>query len=168
MTIPDSARPAAEAPIHVRDSGPDDLDAVLAILPRLAAFELPPKRVAEDLWRHDAALLRAKVAGERPDCHVRVAEGEDGALLGVAILTLRPEPMSGAPSAHLEVLAVAEGAEGRGVGRALMEATEAVAAGHGARSVTLHVFANNDRARRLYERVGYASEIHRYIKHLDD
>jgi ribosomal protein S18 acetylase RimI-like enzyme len=32
--------------------------------------------------------------------------------------------------------------------------------------MTLHVFANNERARSVYERTGYAGELLRYVKHL--
>ena len=32
--------------------------------------------------------------------------------------------------------------------------------------MTLHVFAVNERARRLYEQAGYDGELMRYIKHL--
>ncbi|MGE0042010.1 MAG: GNAT family N-acetyltransferase [Vicinamibacterales bacterium] len=143
--------------------GPDDLAAILALLPRLAAFDLPPGREARDLWAGDADLVRRWARGEQDDCFALVA-GEGPALDGVAVVRLQPEPLSHAPGAHLEVLAVAAAAEGRGLGAALLEAAQAEAAARGARSMTLHVFAVNARARRLYERAGFTGEIIRYIK----
>ena len=55
-------------------------------------------------------------------------------------------------------------AEGRGVGRALLDAAEARALEEGAEFMTLHVLSANTRARALYERCGYAGELLRYIK----
>ena len=47
-----------------------------------------------------------------------------------------------------------------------MVAAEEGARARGAESLTLHVFSTNTRARALYERLGYAGELIRYIKHL--
>lgn len=46
-------------------------------------------------------------------------------------------------------------AQGRGLGRALMEVLHAAAARRGARRVRLRVHPDNTQARRLYERLGY-------------
>jgi ribosomal protein S18 acetylase RimI-like enzyme len=152
----------------VREAAAADTDAMLRLLPRLAAFELPPGRTAEELWHGDAELLRGWLAGEQPHCVALVATRADGdgAILGLTLSTLRPEILSGRPSAHLEVLAVADEAEGHGVGRALMQATERMLRERGALTVSLHVFARNTRARRLYERMGYSGELIRYTKPL--
>jgi RimJ/RimL family protein N-acetyltransferase len=53
---------------------------------------------------------------------------------------------------------VAAEARGIGVGRALMEAMEQWAREHGIVKITLRVFTHNDRARALYERMGYERE----------
>ena len=50
---------------------------------------------------------------------------------------------------------------------ALLDAAEKEAAAHGALTMTLHVFANNARARGFYDRAGYDGELMRYIKILD-
>jgi ribosomal protein S18 acetylase RimI-like enzyme len=142
-----------------------DVDPILALLPRLAAFELPPTRSPEDLWHSDADLLRQWGAGDLPGCFVYVAVGPDQAILGVAIARLREELLSHAPSAHLEALAVHNNAEGQGIGRALIQAMEQEVRSHGAASMTLHVFSTNTRARAVYERLGYEGELIRYIKH---
>ena len=62
----------------------------------------------------------------------------------------------------------AEGAEGQGIGQALLNAAEAAAGEHGAQTITLHVFSTNSRARRLYERSGYDGELIRYIKPISE
>ena len=69
-------------------------------------------------------------------------------------------------ASRTEAIAVSADAEGRGVGRALLEANEANVRKHGARSLTLHVISTNSRARSFYERSGYFGEMLRYIKKL--
>ncbi|MGE3273713.1 MAG: GNAT family N-acetyltransferase [Vicinamibacterales bacterium] len=150
----------------IRLAGAADREAILALLPRLAAFDLPPGRVPGHLWEGDAALVRRWADGRQDDCFAVVA-GEAPAVDGVAFVRMQPEPLSHAPSAHLEVLAVAATAEGRGLGAALLAAAEAEARARGALSMTLHVFAVNTRARRLYERAGFTGELLRYIKALE-
>jgi ribosomal protein S18 acetylase RimI-like enzyme len=95
-----------------------------------------------------------------------VAVDTQNAILGVALVSLGEELLSHAPSAHLEVLVVAEGAEGNGIGQALVTEAETIARERGALSMTLHVFATNTRARQVYERLGYTGELIRYIKYL--
>ncbi len=151
---------------RVREAAPADVEAILALMPRLAEFELPPGRDPRDLWRHDAVLLRQWARGEADHCLVHVATGTDGAVAGVIMTTLRDELLSGEPSAHLEAIAVASGAEGRGIASRLVAVSEAAAAARGARSMTLHVFRLNRRARALYERLGYDEELLRCSKAL--
>ena len=43
---------------HYRAASPNDYDALLKLLPQLADFEIPIRRVAKDLWEGDAALLK--------------------------------------------------------------------------------------------------------------
>lgn len=81
-------------------------------------------------------------------------------------MTLRPELLSHEPSAHLEALAVGEGAEGMGIGGALIAATEEEARARGALSITLHVFTRNHRARKVYKRAGYDEELIRCTKQI--
>lgn len=144
-----------------------DIDQILELFPRLAAFELPPERKAEDLWRGDAELLRQWGSGALPECLVFVAIDPENTILGAAMAQLREELLSHTPSAHLEVLVVRDGAEGRGLGRSLIEHTEQAVRERGAESITLHAFSTNTRARSLYERLGYMGELIRYIKYFE-
>ena len=65
---------------------------------------------------------------------------------------------------HVGMLVVAEEAEGKGVGGALMASAEAWAREHGYRKLTLNVFEGNQAARAVYEHLGYAPETLRYVK----
>lgn len=150
--------------VKIRPARAEDAPTLRALLPRLADFPLPNDRDPLDLWRGDAKLLEAHLAGDAPQCFAFVAEADE--VLGLVLVSLRPELLSGAPSAHVEALAVARDAEGRGVARALLEACEREAAERGARSMTLHVFGTNARARKLYARAGYDEELIRCTKPL--
>jgi ribosomal protein S18 acetylase RimI-like enzyme len=151
---------------RIRPARPSDLDAMCELLPRLADFDIPPGRVPEHLWRADEKVLKAWAAGEDRSCLVHVAEGREKNILGVAMARLRPELLSAEPSAHLEILMVAKAAEGYGIGKALVSASEFTARVHGAKSMTLHVFRTNSRARTMYSELGYDGELIRYTKSL--
>lgn len=151
---------------EVRPASSEDGDAILALMPRLASFDVPESRNPVDLWRSDAAILNRWLDGDAPECLVHVAVGGGQEILGFALVSLRPELLSHEPSAHLEAIAVSEVAEGSGVGRALLAAAEDEAKARGAKTITLHVFARNTRARGFYEKAGYDGELLRYIKEL--
>jgi ribosomal protein S18 acetylase RimI-like enzyme len=59
---------------------------------------------------------------------------------------------------HVTGLAVDPRFEGRGAGRALMEALIELARERGGRRMTLRVFSPNERARALYEKLGFVVE----------
>ena len=139
---------------------------MLALFPRLAAFDVPESRIPEHLWVHDAAMLERWAAGDQDDCLVHVAVDSSETIVGIAMATLRPELLSKEPSSHLEAIAVAEGMSGKGIGSLLLAAIENDARSRGAGSMTLHVFATNTRARSFYESKQYHGELMRYIKPL--
>ena len=148
---------------QIRDAQSSDGDEILAMMPRLAAFDVPKSRDPEHLWRDDAKVMQSWLDGDAEDCLVQIAVA-DATVLGFTLVRLRPELLSHAPSSHLEAIAVSDSAQGKGVGLALLDAAEENARSHGAESMTLHVFASNTRARKFYERNKYAGELLRYIK----
>ena len=152
--------------ITIREGRREDGPALMDLLPGLADFPVPNERNPDDLWRGDAKMLGDHLAGVRDDTLLLVAADEHDRPLGLALVTLRPELLSGAPSAHLEAIVIGPGARGQGAGRRLLEAAEAAAAGRGARSISLNAFRRNERARMLYESAGYDGEIIRYMKAL--
>lgn len=157
----------------LRPGVPNDTPEIVALLPRLADFEVPKTRMPEHLWHGDRDMVRAWANGTRGDVDIVVAisdaskhETTSGRVIGVAIVSERTDIFSGAPSAHLETLAVHASAEGLGVGSALLQEADALALARGAEGMSLHVFAANDRARALYERHGYDGELLRYFRKL--
>ena len=164
IPIPERSLTPTADPIRCRDAVPADIDAIVALMPRLAAFDVPAHRDPRDLWEGDAALLRAWSAEARDDVVVRVAVDTADVVLGVAAASDRADLLTQAPSAHLEALAVDRRVEGRGVARQLLKAIEAAVRERGATGLSLHVFGANARARALYARAGFDEEIVRCFK----
>jgi ribosomal protein S18 acetylase RimI-like enzyme len=82
----------------------------------------------------------------------------DGRVAGYGKINHPTELPASAHVWYVSGLAVDPEYEGRGAGRALMEALIALARQRGGRRMTLRVFAPNERARRLYERLGFEVE----------
>jgi len=152
----------------IRTGVPADAPEIVALLPRLADFDVPDARAPEHLWHGDRDMVNAWADGKRDDVDVAVAisHSPDREVIGVAIISERTDIFSGAPSAHLETLAVHENTQGAGVGTALLSEADSLALARGAQGMSLHVFAANTRARALYERHGYDGELLRYFRQL--
>src|SRR5512140_623889 len=97
------------------------------------------------ICRHPEYLLLVAHAGQEP----------------CGFVLLHPRGVAGSP--YIASIAVAEGSRSRGVGALLLAHAEAHFAG--ARHIFLCVSSFNERARRLYERHGYAAvgELKDYI-----
>ena len=80
-------------------------------------------------------------------------EGPDG----LALLRLRPSVWTGGPEAYLQELYVAPARRGRGIGRALLEATIAAAREAGAGWIDLATGETDTAARALYESCGFTN-----------
>jgi len=141
-----------------------DGDKMYAMLPRLAAFDLPNNRLPKDTFSGDAKMLQKWIAGKEQDCFVYVAVNDSNDILGWSYVRMQAEFMSYKPGCHLEVILVNDAASGHGIGQALLEKSETEAKLRGAQSMTLHVWKNNTRARALYEKNGFSDELSRYVK----
>lgn len=148
----------------IRKAHPADRENALALLPELSDFEVPDYRDPDHTWQGDAKLLEQYFAGGAPHTNALVSVDNDSNIQGIAIFTMRSELLSGEPSAHLEVLVVAAQSRRVGIGQALIAATETAAKEQGACSLTLHVFANNKRARSVYKSTGFKEELLRCYK----
>jgi GNAT superfamily N-acetyltransferase len=96
-----------------------------------------------------------------------VAESAEGTPVGLVYLEQQLDYYR-RPHGHVSVLAVAAEAEGKGVGRLLLEAAEHWAREQALGMLTLNVFVGNGRARGVYERLGYVPETVRYAKTLKE
>ncbi len=145
----------------------DDEDWLIRMTRRLADFELPPWRSADEIAQGDRGILRDALRGLTPGAVILVAEeGIPATRLGYVFATTKHDYFTQALHAHIEVLVVDPNAEARGIAGALMAAVETWARDAGYGYVTLNVFDTNRRARGLYDRLGYRPETVHYRKEL--
>ena len=94
-----------------------------------------------------------------------LAAFEDGRILGTVTLELDRRVEEGADhaealrlppdEAHIRMLGVDPSAQGRGIGRALMDESIRIAREHGKTLMTLHTTERMRAAQRMYERMGF-------------
>jgi GNAT superfamily N-acetyltransferase len=152
------------ASIRIRSARSDDEAFLLSLLPRLAEFSLPPWRTGAEVIAAEERTVRSALAQLRPGDELLVAEGPEGERLGFIHLETESDYFRGQAYTHIGILVVGRSGEGAGVGRALIEAAEESARARGDPMVTLNVFDGNAHARAVYERLGYAPEVVRYVK----
>ena len=114
-----------------------DIEAVHSI--ETAVFEVDPWS-AEQFWGELAQPTREYVVAE-----------DDGVILGYAGAYLLP------PDSDVQTIAVSPTAQGRGLGRALLEELIAIAERHECTQLLLEVRSDNVSAIGMYERFGFES-----------
>jgi RimJ/RimL family protein N-acetyltransferase len=144
--------------VVVRRARADDEPLLRSLTPRLADFPLPAWRTAHEIDVSDHRYLFDALHHPREDARVLVAEQPAGHGVGMAFVTTQIDYFTQLPHPHVETLAVDSTAQGRGVGRALLDAAEAWAAARGHGHITLTAFDANRHARAVYERRGYVPE----------
>jgi len=152
--------------IPVREGTAADRDFVVDTARRFAAFGPPPWRSAAEIVAGEVRCLDDFFDAARDTRTLLVAE-LDGRPAGFTFLEPAVDYFTGQADGHIGMVAVAETAEGKGVGAALMRAAEDWARRNGYPRLHLNVFAANARARRIYERTGYAIETIRYVKRIE-
>ncbi len=138
----------SEGEIAIRRGGPEDAGEIARLLHDFnTEFSEPSPGVAaltENARRMlSAGEMTVLLAGDGPD--------------GISLLRLRTSVWTGAPEAYLQELYVAPPLRGRGIGRALLEATIAVAREAGATAIDLNTGETDAAARALYESLGFTN-----------
>ena len=145
----------------LRPAARDDLGFLQSLLPRFVAFGLPPGQSEGAVMAGATQHLLAALAAPQTDSALLIAwvedEAGDPAPRRAGFLRLDTErPLFGPPYAYLADLALAEWAEGYGLGQLLLAEAERWAREQGLGQIQLHVFATNARARKLYAGAGYS------------
>ena len=128
----------APAPVGIRAASAADLDAIDRLETAVFTGDRMSRRSLRRLLRRPSAVTLVAVAGRH--------------IVGYAMLLFR----RGSRVARLHSIARVPDASGRGIGEVLLAAAERNAAERRAVEMRLEVRPDNDRARALYERSGYA------------
>lgn len=155
-----------DADIHIRPGRSDDTGWITALAPRMHEFGPPPWREVRVMDDAVAEQWARELANPTPGSAVLVAEDALGAPVGFVWVKTERDYFIDMPVGHVIDIAVTKDGEGRGIGRALLTAAERWAADAGYPWLTLNVFEGNDRARRVYEKLGYKPEWTRMLKTL--
>ena len=105
---------------------------------------------------------------EEPRARVLVAEGEDGAVVGMASFWIKPDLAHGDTVVEVPTLVVTEGSRGEGVGKALMEGVRRVASESGANLIELVAATHNVAARGFYRTLGFVETDHITLEFVGD
>jgi GNAT superfamily N-acetyltransferase len=150
----------------VRRASVGDVEAVLALVPRLVAFGPPAWRDADEMTRTDRAVIVAALASETGDPVVYVAESGSG-LAGFVHLHSQVDYFRRREHGHVADLVVAETYEGQGVASRLIAEAERWARARGYDWLTISVFEENARAAGLYGHLGFERDTVNLLKTLD-
>jgi len=122
------------------------------VMDSVAAFRHP-----QELMVHLALTrLLETVENQSHATFVAVADGVPAGFL--LLLDDLPDEVTSTPQAFVAYMAVEPELQGRGVGKALLDAAEHEAKRRGLPYISLMVTEDNMAARRLYERGGYVTE----------
>jgi GNAT superfamily N-acetyltransferase len=158
-------RDPARRALRVRGARDADRTFVLETAARLAAFGPPPWRTVDEIIEAEARTLRDVFESPDDGSRVLIAEAGDERL-GFMLLEELRDYFTLERHGHVGILAVTDGAEGRGVAGALIRAAESWARDRGYRTLTLNVFTGNQHARDVYEHLGFEPDTIKYIKAL--
>jgi GNAT superfamily N-acetyltransferase len=100
------------------------------------------------------AMSRALIADPAREGVQLIARGEDGTPIGFATVFWTWETLGAARIGVMNDLFVTPGARGAGLGERLIEACLERCRDHGARTLEWQTAKSNERAQRLYDRVG--------------
>lgn len=110
--------------LNIRLATKDDLEFLLGLVSRLSEFGLPPSRDAKAIAAFTYDLLTRTLNENSPTSVILIAE-ENQKRLGFIQLEEEKEFFSSEAHGYIANLAIAKEAEGKGVGKALMQAAEA-------------------------------------------
>ncbi|NVJ96833.1 MAG: GNAT family N-acetyltransferase [Alphaproteobacteria bacterium] len=149
--------------LTIRLANEADLPFIRSLSPTLAAKAGLSWHTDDVVQKFQDDYIDAMMADtDVPNATYVAARGDE--LLGFVHVRGREDEVSGEAGATMPLLAVKEGAQGLGVGQALMAAAEDWTKAQGWRLLHLEVFWNNAQGRHFYEKQGYEAETINLIK----
>jgi ribosomal protein S18 acetylase RimI-like enzyme len=138
--------------VTIRTPEWDDLDDMLDFINSLVEEEAMIAANQKQTRESEIDFLARKLTSLEKDRIIHVVAEVEGKMVGSCEIEPRPGRFS-----HVGVLgmSVKEGYREVGIGQELMKEVERQAAKRGLESIMLEVFATNDRAIHVYEKMGY-------------
>ena len=152
--------------INIRPFTSSDTNFIEALIPRFSEFDLPAWRQRDEIDAANLASLKKAMEAPEPGSAIFIAEDETGKCAGFLHLQIQTDYFNGTKVAYISDIAVDSAFEGQGVGRILLDKAEEWAREQGCSLLTLYVFSNNSRARKVYEKLGFKEEVTKYVKPL--
>ena len=150
--------------IHLRPFTPSDANFLKSLIPRFSEFDLPAWRMRNEIDNTNLAALKKAMESPEPDSAIFIAEDEASKRAGFLHLQIQIDYFNGSKVAYISDIAVDSSFEGQGIGRILLHKAEDWAREQGCSLLTLYVFSDNSRARKVYEKLGFAEEVTKYVK----
>jgi len=157
-----------EQKITIRKSTREDIPFIGQHAYRLLEFGPPAWRRQEHelMIKADIRHNTEAILSDNPDIEVFIAEDENDIPCGFLHMCMQTDYYTGERHAHITDIVVIKNAEGKGIGRLLMEKADDWAREKKARWITLNVFEENKHAMAHYEKAGYHKEWTKYLKEL--
>lgn len=152
--------------IRIRKCTPSDQEFILSLVTRFSEFNLPEWRTTTEINRTNYLALMQALDNPEDASTILIAEDENGVQAGFIHLQTQTDYFNGEKHGYISDLAVSQAFEGQGVGRMLLDTAESWTLEQGYRLLTLYVFADNTRAKGLYEKIGFQPEVVKYVKPL--
>ncbi|MBE0672002.1 MAG: GNAT family N-acetyltransferase [Anaerolineales bacterium] len=152
--------------IRIRSFNPSDVDFIESLVSRFSEFSLPEWRQKEEIDGANLTSLKKAMEFPEPDSVIYIAEDETGKRAGFIHLQLQLDYFNGKKVCYISDLAVDAAFERHGIGRILLKKAEEWAYTQHCQMISLYVFSNNSRARRVYEKLGFHEEVIKYLKPL--
>jgi ribosomal protein S18 acetylase RimI-like enzyme len=154
--------------ITIRKASPDDASFIAAHAHRMLDFNLPGWRSNEKdkMVKADINHLTKALQANGENDAMFIAEDESQTPLGFLRVNMQEDYFTGEQHAHVNDIVVTAEAEGKGAGKLLLEKADEWAKEKNARWITLNVFDENFRAKKVYEKSGYKIEWIKYLKEI--
>ena len=144
----------------MREAGIGDFEEIHALAVELA------RTVGDSAPDLEAVRERLSELLEEPRARVLLAD--DGGVVGVASLWIKPDLAHGDTVVEVPTLVVAEGSRREGVGKLLMEEIRRLSAENGAELIELVATTQNVAAREFYRSLGFVETDHVTLEFVGD